>query len=449
MNSLVFTAEQQEVLSAALFVAKGAEAAAIVTGTMARAEGSLKYLVQNVHVPPINAYRTQSQIGVEIAPEYFVPVVRQARGENRFVGFIHTHPFSDFPEFSSIDDATERKLLDFLRLQFNSDCHVAAVVGQHGWKARELGTSRDLRVISVGNHWREWSHVGSANINLAFDRQLRAFGREGQDALQRARIGIVGLGGTGSVVAQALAYLGARFLRLIDFDVVDVSNINRLIGATRVDIGLPKVEVVARHARLIDPDCVIDPIRGDVLDDVVARQLLDCDLIFSCTDSHGSRAVLNQLAYQFYVPCFDVGVAIAVKDSTVTHIAGRAQALAPGLGCLTCGNLLDADEVRRDLMTPVQRRQDPYFVGAVVPQPAIVSINTTVASLAVSMYLGTVARIPLDARLQVYDGIRGTVRSAQIGSVDGCVVCSRSGALGRGDTWPLPTRKAAPFVYAD
>jgi hypothetical protein len=114
--------------------------------------------------------------------------------------------------------------------------------------------------------------------------------------------------------------------------------------------------------------------------------------------------------------------------------------LAPGLGCLTCAELLDSDAVRTDLMTDYERQADPYFMASAAPQPAVMSINATVASLAVTMFLGAIADIPVDARFQLYDAIRGTVRPVRHDPVAACVVCSQRGALGRGDEWPLPTR---------
>jgi len=116
--------------------------------------------------------------------------------------------------------------------------------------------------------------------------------------------------------------------------------------------------------------------------------------------------------------------------------------LAPGLGCLTCAELLDSDAVRTDLMTDYERQVDPYFMASAAPQPAVISINATVASLAVTMFLGAVADIPVDARFQLYDAMRGTVRQVRHDPVAACVVCSRRGALGRGDEWPLPTRNS-------
>jgi hypothetical protein len=117
--------------------------------------------------------------------------------------------------------------------------------------------------------------------------------------------------------------------------------------------------------------------------------------------------------------------------------------LAPDLPCLTCTAALDANQIRRELMSPEQRASDPYLVGAHEPQPSVMSINSTVASLAATMFMAAVTPVPGDARLRLYDGVRGTVRPTQARAVEHCVVCSRRGALARGLSWPLPVRSSA------
>ena len=62
-----------------------------------------------------------------------------------------------------------------------------------------------------------------------FSRQILAFGEKGQSAIAHTKVGIVGLGGVGSFVAQMLAYLGVNEFLLVDDDIIEESNLNRLI----------------------------------------------------------------------------------------------------------------------------------------------------------------------------------------------------------------------------
>jgi hypothetical protein len=131
---------------------------------------------------------------------------------------------------------------------------------------------------------------------------------------------------------------------------------------------------------------------------------------------------------------------IDAKDGNVEGIVGRVQMLAPGLPCLVCHKLLDPEAVRRDLLSEEERANDPYIVGAAEPQPSVISLNTTIASLAVTMFLSTVTGLEVAPRHQIYLAQRGTVRSVESQPDPNCVVCSLRGALSRGDLWPLPWR---------
>jgi hypothetical protein len=117
--------------------------------------------------------------------------------------------------------------------------------------------------------------------------------------------------------------------------------------------------------------------------------------------------------------------------------------LAPGLPCLVCAKWLDSKQIRLEMMTPVQRHQDPYFIGHSVPHPAVISLNGTVASAAVTMFLSAVAKFPSEARMLIYDAIRGSLRPTTMTPDPHCVVCSLSGALARGVRWALPVRTHA------
>jgi molybdopterin/thiamine biosynthesis adenylyltransferase len=223
--------------------------------------------------------------------------------------------------------------------------------------------------------------------------------------------------------------------------VIDISNLNRVANACALDVDRPKVDVAARYVRSLQPTASISTIRGDVVHAQIARQLIAADLIFGCTDSHGSRAVIQQVAYQYLIPCIDVGVTIAVRDGRISHVFGRVQLLSPTLACFTCDGLLDSNEVRRDMMTPFERQADPYIQGDREPAPAVMSLNGTVSSLAISMMLAVFAGVPIKSRHLLYNAMASALRTARAEPKPDCFVCSRSGALARGNSWPLFARE--------
>lgn len=401
-----------------------------------------RLIVHELRNPEPADYLHRTPLSAQLAPEYIFETVNRARATGSSLVFMHTHPFDhSVPAFSPVDDAGEQRLIGFIERRLPGREHGAIVVSPGGIAARKLGTDQSATVLSVGRKLRVENGLAT-DPTERFDRQVRAYGAEGQAAIGALKVGVVGLGGTGSLTIQQLAHLGIRDFLLIDFDSVDATSLNRLAGATRGDVGIAKIEIARRAILAIDPDATVRTVAGDIADDNVARELLDRDLIFGCTDSHASRAILGQIAYQYLIPVVDMGVSLSVREGKLAKITGRAQLLAPGLPCLSCLQLLDSETIRREMLTPEQRAADPYIVGAHEPQPSVISLNATMSSLAVSMFLGAVTDAPLESSFLRYDGIKGLVKP-MIGSTDSeCYVCGAENGLARAGEWPLPTRVA-------
>ena len=439
MMQLRIPAPIYESVSKALLADAPREACAILF-TQAAENG--RYVVSSFQVAPDDAYDSRDDYSAVLKAAYLVQVANRARLNGAGVVLCHTHPSAaEIPAFSPIDGEGEVELAEYFGRRAAHAQHFALVIGRAGCSARVLGTQQDLPVWEVGREVRLLSKTTNASIAAQFDRQARAFGGDGQSIVQDMRVGIVGLGGTGSVIAQQLAYLGVRDFVVVDPDRIEQTNLNRVVTATANDIGEKKSHVAKQAIQRIQPGAVVRDIQGDVVNAEVAGQLLDRDFIFSCTDTHASRAVLAQLAYQYLIPTIDMGVSITVKNGEVTHIAGRTQMLAPQLPCLICTQALDSEQIRREFLTPEQRNADPYVQGAHEPQPAVISLNTSMAGLAITMFLGAVTSIPANARFQLYDGIRGTVRVTTATSDPNCIVCSSDGAVAKGSSTTLPTRE--------
>lgn len=301
-----------------------------------------------------------------------------------------------------------------------------------------------MQIVALGDRRQVLFGASTAeeSAQARLDRQVRAFGEAGQRLIGSLTVAIVGLGGTGSLVAEHLAHLGVLRFILIDNDQVEITNLNRVVGATETDIGRPKIEVAARHIAAVASQASVRCALGDVTRTPVARELISADFIFSCTDSHGSRAVIQQVAYQYLIPCIDVGSVITVADGQVSGIHGRVQALAPGLPCFTCSGLIDSEEVRRDMMDEEERRLDPYIQGAREPAPSVISINGTVTSLAITMFMAITVGIPSLARHVLYNAKGPSLRPVTATGHPTCYICSASGVLASGDAQALFTRDA-------
>lgn len=440
MSGLRFRAPEFERLHDDALAERARETCAI--GYAHHDPGTGSWVVAEAVLVPDDAYERREAVAAVLKTRFVVEVANHARAKGLSVIFIHTHPRTPgAPRFSPVDDAGELKLKTYLDRRAPDGAHLALVMGPEGCRARRLGGGAEVDVWEVGEHLiLRSSIVDAAPLDERHDRQVRAFGAAGQRMLRHLHVGLVGCGGTGSASAPQLAHLGVATFTLIDPDRVETTNLNRLFGASPNDVGRPKVEVTKRLIKAINPDAQVQTLQADVVEADIAPRLTGLDIIILCTDSHASRAVVGQLAYQHLVPVFDMGVSITAREGAVTHITGRVQMLAPGLPCLTCTGALDSEQIRQEMLTPEQRAADPYIQGAHEPQPAVISINSTMASLAVTMVLGAVTSAPAGARFQLYDGVRGTVRPTSVTQITSCVVCSSAGALARGTSWPLPVR---------
>lgn len=436
---LVFASNAFEHLKSTLLSAKPNEAAAVLLCTSYQpSEGALKVLVRQIVEIPDSAYEIKTNVELKIASAFLAKVIKQARSDGLSVFMTHTHPGTSWPKFSYIDDAGEKELIPALQGRIPDVLHGTLVLGETGFSARLYQPGSNTpepieKIVLNGPYVQFISQNDKAYLSEPmYDRNVRAFG-SGQAILTNLTVSIVGLGGIGSLVAQQLAHLGVGNINLVDFDTLETTNLNRVVGSSPKNVGSSKVTVAESYLHTINDNLAIKSIDGSILKESVARQLLDSDFIFSCTDSHGSRFILNQLAYQYLIPVIDTGVRIDAENSKIKAMAGRVQMLASGLPCLMCGNLLDPEQVRRDFLSPAQRLADPYITGHSEPQPAIISINSTVASLAVTMFLSAIVGVPSAGRYLMYLITEGTVRRVGGQPNEKCVVCSHENAWAAGD----------------
>ena len=158
-----------------------------------------------------------------------------------------------------------------------------------------------LKIFGVKSQIIDFAHGDHDSIPSEFDRQVRAFGESGQHLIQRIKVGIVGVGGIGSIVVEQLARTGIQNLIIVDDDVIESSNISRLIGSTERDIGRNKVEVMGIRAKALGVSKVLTIAESAIQQDVLMK-LRDRDIIFNCVDNDCSRAILNRFSHQYLIP---------------------------------------------------------------------------------------------------------------------------------------------------
>lgn len=295
----------------------------------------------------------------------------------------------------------------------------------------------------VGDRWSLLLPEVSGEPGVVFDRQIRAFGVAGQRVLSKLRVGVVGVGGTGSSVFEQLVRLGVGGILVIDPDVIneDGSNVTRVYGSSMTDIGTAKVDLAARSAERIGLGSNVTAIQGTINDESTARLLTDCDVIFGCTDDNRGRVALGRLATWYLIPVIDMGVKLSSDDGTLHGIEGRVTVITPGRGCLQCRGRINAAALQSEALDPVERERrinEGYATELNDRDPAVVAFTTGVAAHAVSEFVHRIFRLDDlgpsgESIIQFHRReIRRNTRPAQTGHW-----CIDPAHLGAGDTTPF------------
>lgn len=450
---VVVPAEVMEKLRGGLFTVDGCENFAVLLCAPAVTEHRVRLLVRDWTFAPLDAYRERLSYHLEIAPAFFNTIVDRAMATGLHPVLVHSHPDAGEARYSPSDDFGEGRLLPVLEQLLPGRTVVSMLLTPTDVQGRLHRRGRFVplsRITVLGNPVITYvppTHVPEAvrTGDATYDRQIRAFGGAAMSRVQELRIAVVGAGGTGSAVLEQLARLGVRFITIVDPDLLEQSNLSRVYGSLPADAStrVPKVDVAARHLRAISPDLSVRVVQSDVTRQSVLNVLRDHDVLFGCTDNHWSRAVLNRFAHQYLLPLVDMGVRLDARHGSVEAAAGQVTLAGPGLSCLRCSQLIDPERVRVESM-PLGEREvltaEGYVIGLDDPVPSVISLNTTVAGMAVtaavSLFVNLTGAAPPT-------GIRYDARTASTFAVAPrhdalCDVCSQECGVGAlGDLQPV------------
>lgn len=230
---------------------------------------------------------------------------------------------------------------------------------------------------------------------------LAEIGGPGQQALKRATVAIVGLGGVGGPAAQYLAAAGIGTLRLIDPDRVSLSNLQRQVLFATGDIDRAKIEAGSERLRALNPGVALEA-HAQFLSTSNAEALLrGADVVIDGTDDFATRFAVNAACLKLGAPL--VSGALGRWSGQVGVFTGR-----PCYRCLTPDAPPDAETCAR--------------VGVVGALAGVVGAMTALE--AIKLIAG--AGAPLNGRLLIYDGLTGTSRVATVAADPTCPDCGLS-----------------------
>lgn len=383
-----------ELLAGAL--ALPVETAAIGTGRLARHGEGLTVTVSGLGLVRDGDYLNRSATHLTLRPEGWSPACRRISLAGDVPVLVHTHPHGP-ASFSPRDDHLDRTVREELHTSTGQNLHVSIVVAgtpaAPRWVARLVTGDgvRDIDLIRIVGDRAE-IHTPNTNDSLrgeVYDRAIRALGTRGKTTLGALRVGVAGVGGTGSPTIEQIARLGVGETLVIDHDIVTASTLSRGYGTTIHDIGRPKVDVVRDHITRMGLGTSVVALDQDITAATSRLALAQCDVVFGCTDSHASRVVLSQLAYLHLVPVIDLGVVVANNAGRLDGW-GRVTWAAPGSACLLCGGHVDPQIAATEALAPTERRAlalEGYVPDLDEPAPSVIAYTTMVAAEGVAEFL--------------------------------------------------------------
>jgi molybdopterin-synthase adenylyltransferase len=290
---------------------------------------------------------------------YFQRVAGKAAAEGYGVAFLHSHLGPGWQGMSHDDVVAERDRLAGATAGLTDLPLAGLTLGTDGsWSAR-FWERNAPKVYS--RNWCESVRVVGEQLRQTFCEELRpppgfrdlfrrtvsVWGEANHRNLARLRVGVVGLGSVGAIVAESLARMGLRMMTLIDHDHVQPHNLDRLLFADEKAIGRLKVDVAGERLRDVATaaDAEILTVPHSIVEEPGYKAALDCDVLFSCVDRPRPRHVLNHFAYAHLIPVIDGGIAVRFKHGRFSGVDWQLQTVGPGRPCLACLGAYHLDDV--------------------------------------------------------------------------------------------------------
>lgn len=379
----------REKLAAHLFPGDGLEAAALLLCKPTRA-GRTKYLARELLLVPHDACRRERD-ALTWPGAYVEHALDRAEADGFAIIAVHSHP-GGLLAFSHADDASDANLMPAMAWRRGYAPGSAIMTPDGGMRARiyEMTGPEAARVCVAGNDIA----VHDADVRA---RHL-AFTSGMTENLRCLSACVVGVSGTGSIVAEQLARLGFGELILIDFDRVERRNLNRILNSTVADVGACKVDMFAAAIARSHPDCTVRTFPRSLADRHALAAASDADIIFSCVDSDEGRQLADRLASSFVIPLIDLGVTIPTRRDIagcahIIEVCGRIDYVFPGGSTLSDRGVytpasLEAEYLRTHApKAHASKLAEGYLKGVPEEAPSVIALNMRAASAAVMEFI--------------------------------------------------------------
>ncbi len=450
---LRISAGHYEQLTSHLYPGDGDEHGAVLKAGLCQDGDGVRLLVREVIPARPGVDYVAGRVGYRaLSPQFIHKHITACRDQRLVYLAAHNHGSDDQVAFSSIDMASHERGYPALR-DIAKGMPVGALVLGHRAMQADLwmpsGERRSLDTCTiVGPSIRRIGPGGkkrAAMSSAMHDRQLRMFGPAGQAVLAGSHIAVIGLGGVGSIVVELLARLGVGKLTLIDPDVIEESNLSRVVGAMTMDVpaSLAKTDIASRHVREVAPTARVELIADDVSKEKVAMRLRMCDYVFLAADSMRARLLFNALVHQYLIPGTQMGAKVRSEtNGSLADAMSAVRHVRPGVGCLWCNGFIEPTQLAIEAKTDEERHAQAY--GTKQPNPSVITLNAVAASHAVNDFLFDFLGLRAQERSAAYTHLHYAVPAVKLVQPRYDAHCRECGSgersrFGMGDALPLPT----------
>lgn len=433
-----------------LFPGDGLESVAIALCGRRRHKVDHVLTVQQLVLIPYAECKVRTKDRVTWSTGRLVPLLERAAEKDLAIVKFHCHP-GRLPCFSETDDASDSDIFNSVTSWTDSPLPHASVVmlpnGEMFGRAIDgKGNMESLASISVpGNDLYFSSSKESGRAPEHLRRHAQLFGEGTTAKLRALSVGVVGCSGTGSPLIEQLARLGVGRLTLIDPDVVELKNLNRIYNSTLEDayLATPKVQVMARAIARMGFGTVVEICGSTLISRKSVESLAGCDVVFGCVDSVEARHLINRLCTYYLIPYFDLGVKLQADGAGgIDEVCGAIHYVKPDGASLLDRKAFSSEQLRAeglkrtDSKAYEEQRKAGYIHGVQEDRPAVISINSQIASMAVNEFLARLHPYRLDGNedsaIVRISFVQGTIYRQQEGESSGMFLK----VVGRGDVEP-------------
>ena len=311
---------------------------------------------------------------------YITRGIRTAMKHDAGLALLHSHPFDGWQDLSRPDIAAERDGVAYPACATGKRL-LGMTLGTDGyWSARlweKRGDQivgrwcRKVRVVARNQYRIFWKPEALKELQSPRlkRRTVDTWGIGTQRNLENLRVGVVGVGSVGALIAETLARVGLSEITLIDPDVIKIHNLDRFLYGTRSSVGEFKVSraeaELRRHSTA--SGLQVRSVRYGVQYEEAYREALDCDLVVSCVDRPVPRDVLNYVAMAHLIPVVEGGIAVETHPDTHNFVSARwrSHLVIPGQACIRCAGQYTSSDVLQELDGSLD---DPSYIANLPPE---------------------------------------------------------------------------------